>query len=40
MEPYFLTKANAGASGPMPVFGPDYESYFLGNWKAEYGLGG
>ena len=39
MEPYILTKANAGASGPVPVFGSDYESYFLANWKGEYGLG-
>lgn len=38
MEPYILTKENVGASGPIPVISPDYESYFRAKWKAEYGL--
>ncbi|MET0172745.1 MAG: substrate-binding domain-containing protein [Agrobacterium vaccinii] len=38
MEPYILTKANTGASGPIPVISSDYESYFRAKWKAEYGL--
>jgi ABC-type sugar transport system substrate-binding protein len=40
MEPYLITRDNVGASGPIPVFGPDHESYFLAKWKNEYGLGG
>ena len=40
MEPYLITKENVGASGPIPVYGPDHESYFLAKWKKEYGLGG
>ncbi len=40
MEPYMVTKENVGASGPAPVFGPDFESYFRAKWKAEFGLGG
>ena len=39
MEPYIITKGNAGPiGGPVPVYGPDYASYFLAKWKAEYGL--
>lgn len=40
MEPYMVTKENVGASGPAPVFGPDFESYFRAKWKAEFGVGG
>jgi hypothetical protein len=40
MESDILTRAYAGASGPMLVFGSDDEPYFLANWKAEYGIGG
>lgn len=38
MEPYLLTKDNIGASGPIPVLGSDYQSYFDAKWKVEYGL--
>ena len=39
MEPYLVTRENVG-DGPIPVIGPDHESYFLAKWKEEYGLGG
>ena len=38
MEPYIIDKSNVGDSGPVPVYGPDFESYFLAKWKVEYGL--
>ncbi len=38
MEPYMVTKENVGASGPIPIFGADYEDYFLAKWGAEFGV--
>lgn len=38
MEPYIITKDNVGEGGAVPVYGPDYESYFQAKWKVEYGL--
>lgn len=38
MEPYLLTKDNIGESGPIPVLGSDYKSYFDAKWAVEYGL--
>lgn len=38
MEPYMVTAENVGESGPAPIFGPDFESYFRAKWKAEYGV--
>lgn len=39
MEPYVITRENALASGPAPIYGPDYESYFRAKWKKEFGVG-
>jgi hypothetical protein len=38
MEPYMVTKENVGASGAIPIFGADYEDYFLAKWGAEFGV--
>ncbi len=39
MQPYLITRANALASGPAPIYGPDYESYFEAKWSKEFGVG-
>jgi ABC-type sugar transport system substrate-binding protein len=39
MEPYMVTKDNIG-TGPIPIFGADYEDYFHAKWKEEFGVGG
>lgn len=39
MEPYVITRENALASGPAPIYGPDYETYFKTKWAKEYGVG-
>jgi ABC-type sugar transport system substrate-binding protein len=39
MKPYLLTKENVGTSGPVPVFGPDFEAFFEEKWGKEYGVG-
>jgi hypothetical protein len=39
MEPYVITRENALTSGPAPIYGPDYESYFRAKWKKEFGVG-
>ena len=39
MEPYLLTKENVGASGPVPIYGPDFETFFEEKWAKEYGIG-
>jgi ABC-type sugar transport system substrate-binding protein len=38
MEPYMVTKENVGASGAIPIFGSDYEDYFMAKWGAEFGV--
>ena len=38
MKPYMITKANALASGPAPIYGPDYETFFKAKWAKEYGV--
>jgi ABC-type sugar transport system substrate-binding protein len=39
MRPYLLTKANVRTSGSaIPVYGPDYETYFTTKWRREFGL--
>lgn len=38
MEPYILEQGNVGDSGAIPVYGPDYVTYFETKWAAEYGL--
>lgn len=40
MEPYVITRENAGDSGPIPVYGPDFETYFKTKWAEEFGVGG
>jgi hypothetical protein len=39
MEPYVITRENALDSGPAPIYGPDYETYFKTKWAREYGVG-
>ncbi|MBS1880325.1 MAG: substrate-binding domain-containing protein [Actinobacteria bacterium] len=39
MEPYLLTKENVGKSGPVPIFGPDFEAFFEEKWGKEFGVG-
>lgn len=39
MEPYVLDKENSGASGPVPILGPDFEAFFEEKWGKEYGVG-
>lgn len=39
MEPYVITRENALDSGPAPIYGPDYETYFRTKWKQEFGVG-
>lgn len=37
MKPYLLTKANIKTTGAViPVFGPDYETYFATKWRKEF----
>ncbi len=36
-QPYIITKSNAG-TGPIPVYGPDFESYFTSKWSKEFGV--
>jgi ABC-type sugar transport system substrate-binding protein len=38
MEPYVITKENAGESGPAPIYGPDYRTFFKTKWAAEFGV--
>jgi ABC-type sugar transport system substrate-binding protein len=38
MEPYMITKENALSSGPAPIYGPDYESFFKAKWAKEFGI--
>lgn len=40
MQPYVLTKSNVGASGPIPILGPDFVTYFETKWNKEFGVGG
>jgi ABC-type sugar transport system substrate-binding protein len=38
MRPYMITKANAGASGPAPILGPDFVAFFKAKWAKEFGV--
>jgi ABC-type sugar transport system substrate-binding protein len=39
MRPYLLTRNNVRTSGSaIPVYGPDYETYFTTKWRQEFGL--
>jgi ABC-type sugar transport system substrate-binding protein len=38
MQPYLIAKANAGASGPAPILGPDFATYFKAKWGKEFGV--
>jgi ABC-type sugar transport system substrate-binding protein len=38
MRPYMITKKNALASGPSPIYGPDFETYFKAKWAKEFGI--
>ena len=37
-EPYLITKANVGSGAGIPVFGPDYQTYFTTKWGKEFGV--
>lgn len=39
MEPYVITRENALDSGPAPIYGPDFETYFRTKWAKEFGVG-
>jgi ABC-type sugar transport system substrate-binding protein len=36
MRPYMITRETARRSGPAPILGPDYATYFTTKWRAEY----
>jgi ABC-type sugar transport system substrate-binding protein len=39
MRPYLLTRSNVRTSGAViPVYGPDYETYFTTKWRQEFRL--
>jgi hypothetical protein len=39
MRPYLLTRNNVRTAGSaIPVYGPDYETYFTTKWTQEFGL--
>jgi ABC-type sugar transport system substrate-binding protein len=39
MRPYVINKSNVGNFGAViPVYGPDYQTYFLTKWKKEFRL--
>jgi ABC-type sugar transport system substrate-binding protein len=39
MRPYVIDKSNVGNFGAViPVYGPDYQTYFLTKWKKEFRL--
>lgn len=37
-KPYMITKSNVGSGAAIPVFGPDFQTYFTTKWKKEFGL--
>ena len=37
-EPYLITKANVGSGAGIPVFGPDFQTYFMTKWHKEFGI--
>jgi hypothetical protein len=37
-EPYLITKSNVGSGTSIPVFGPDYQSFFMAKWGKEFGI--
>jgi ABC-type sugar transport system substrate-binding protein len=37
-EPYLITKSNVGSGTAIPVFGPDYQTFFMTKWKKEFGV--
>jgi ABC-type sugar transport system substrate-binding protein len=38
MQPYMITKENARTSGPAPILGPDFVTYFKTKWGKEFGV--
>jgi ABC-type sugar transport system substrate-binding protein len=36
--PYLITKANVGSGAGIPVFGPDYQTFFMTKWSKEFGV--
>ena len=37
-EPYLITKSNVGSGAGIPVFGPDYQAFFMAKWSKEFGI--
>jgi len=37
-QPYLITKRNVGSGSAIPVFGPDYQTFFMTKWKREFGI--
>ena len=37
-QPYLITKSNVGAGTAIPVFGPDFQTYFMTKWSKEFGV--
>ncbi len=37
-QPYLITKSNVGSGAGIPVFGPDYQTYFMTKWSKEFGM--
>lgn len=37
-KPYMITKRNVGNGKAVPVFGPDFQSYFTAKWRKEFGI--
>ena len=38
MTPYVITPSSAGKSGPAPIYGSDFQSYFETKWQKEFGI--
>jgi hypothetical protein len=39
MRPYVIDRRNVGNSGAViPVYGPDYQTYFTTKWRKEFGI--
>jgi ABC-type sugar transport system substrate-binding protein len=37
-KPYLITKKNVGRANAIPVFGPDFRTYFMNKWAKEFGV--
>lgn len=37
-QPYLITKSNVGSGAGIPVFGSDYQTFFMTKWSKEFGI--